>query len=380
MYLMLSLATALGFGLALFVTVMSGNCLWLLIAPATLLFFSGPMLYFAEKEKKLLPFLRQAELFSPALRKAEPLYFYSYSAFQISAICAFLAFVPLFMDIPISCLLAKLGHYELAERVHSLDFAWGGINRVPLEAGTQTLDLNQKISGRKKQEEAIIKVYGANSVQFGLWQMKLGHACSRKTEIEKKKEFYRKAIVLLNVPSEADERLSLKSLLAILEAESGNKKTAKILVSKISDELGARDKDGLLLKDKIHSTVFEGMYKAYNLIGEHKSEKEYQKLYDLRRKDEERNYLLFGYLPPVERFVFRLCFGLGLIGSFFNLVNMAIFYFLYWKNTGIVNRSRNPQELIQALQLLIPIALYRRKRDLADEYSKRLVELMEKIS
>ncbi len=355
-----------------FLSIFMGKIWPLFLIPIFILLAIFAIKVLLKREFQVLKYFKQAEVLSPLLATVEKYYFYSYASFEIITIAGFLIFTPILIDIPVSYGLARLGFHELAERFHSLDYAWDGINKCPFAVMAKGFPATFHKFDVQKLENAVLKVYGENSIQYGFWLTSIGND-EKFTDLSARKCAISRAIKVFDAIGEVQESLLAKSSLAEMEAKSKNFAAAQKLASEIAltvDLPRSKCRDERLIAN---------LASTYQLLGVKEKAKALEFEVGKLSANRERGYLLhMGYLPLTERIATLVVLVANLVGMFFCLIYGFTYEYLFWKNKRIARTSRNSEELISALKLLVPLSLAKRKQKLADEYSQRLLDLVQR--
>lgn len=366
------LMTLIGVSLSIWMSIFSGNAWNLLLVLASISLWTFTMKVGLKRELRIIGFIREAIAYSPGLALAERFYFYSYSLFLLFAIGGMVIFAPIFIDIPVSYGLSRLGFHEMAERVHSLDYAWDGINQYPFAVMAKGFPTNFHKFDLWKLEDAVLKVHGEKSVQYAYWLMNIGNDEKIK-DLSIRKNALKRAIKISDSIGKVQSSILAKSILAEMEAESKNFSVAQNLASEISSTIDAPN------SKYREERILSNLASTYHFLGFNVKAKALDFEVGKLSAKRERGYLLnLGYLPLLERTATLVVLVASFVAMFFCLIYAVTYEFLFWKNEKIARTSRNCQELVAALNLLIPLSLAKRKQKLADEYSQRLVELVQR--
>lgn len=364
------------FGLSVFVTIISGEYWALLVFPCLLLIWVVLPVCMLRRDLLVLPYLRDIEAVSPLFAWAGSYYSLAYALFQIGAIFAFAAMSPLFIEIPVSFALSAVGQYELAERIHRLDGSYE-INRCPVAIILNGAKLKGLKHDSSKQEKAILTVYGNDSTQLGFWYLgkvdeeALANVSERRKLLTQARDCFKRA-------GKKVYCLQLCLRLAELEAEQKNIQASNTILNENKIELETIFQDpSFSLENQV--SILSSLSDVYTKLGKSDKSKSLSKIKEVKETELEKSYLFgLGHLPFTERIATGKVLLLSVIMLPFSIFYGIVGETLFWRNKRILRKSRDPKKLMDALHILIPIALYKRKRDLADDYSRRLLDLAEK--
>ncbi|MCW5824661.1 MAG: hypothetical protein KIT34_17820 [Cyanobacteria bacterium TGS_CYA1] len=326
------------------------------------------------RELKSIKFLDEAYKFSPVLATIEKWYFWVYSSFLTVGILGFLCLAPVLVDLPVVFMLIEAKQFELAERVHSLDYSFGGVNRYP--AGLiYTAAKKKKLSVHDLQilENAIVKVHGDASIQYGLWLRFRGN--DSKNSISDRRQSLLRAVECFGKLQDEASLLLSEIDLAQFEAEHKNFDTASQILSQSLSKIELISQSLSLEKEV---SILEALVQVHHELGNFGIEKALNRRLEQKSNLLHQSYLFgFGYLPVFERIVTASVFVVGAVAISFSLIFGIVLELLFWRNKRVLKFSKSTAEIEAALNFLIPVAMYKRKQALAEEYSLRLLEISE---
>ncbi|MDX2106385.1 MAG: hypothetical protein SFY67_08285 [Candidatus Melainabacteria bacterium] len=326
------------------------------------------------RELKSIKFLDEAYKFSPVLATIEKWYFWAYSSFLTVGILCFLCLAPVFIDFPVLIVLSEAKQFEMAERIHSLDYSFGGVNRYPAAIIYTEAKKNMlSASDWQMLENVIVKVHGDASIQHGFWLRFRGND-SKNSVSDRRRSLLRAMECFGKLKDEASLLLSEINL-AQFEAEHKNFDTAtQILCQSLSKiELVSQK-----LSPEKETSILEALVEVHHELGNYGKEKALNRRLEQKRKLLHQSYLFgFGFLPFVERLVTITTVILGAIAIILSLIFGIVLEVSFWRNKRVLKFAKSMAEIEAALNFLIPVAMYKRKQALAEEYSLRLLEISE---
>lgn len=322
-------------------------------------------------QEKFMLYFQQMNEICPALAKFERVHFYTYSAFLIAAITLTLKWSYTTCVLPISLELASHQQFELAERIHTLDYNFSGnIRDRAVTSIALTGNWIQGIPDVNSARRAISTVYGAESQQTADFERSLAVSLFHNKQYSEVEVCIARSVNLYNKLNLKTEAIATLATQAFYLAKRGDKANARALEMKLLTKINQLP----LCKDKVN--LLADLADVANLLGQSELEKSLLHTSKSFAKEVEKKHLKSNSLESEEPYFMLVGIfgGLGLSALTFNFI---AFQYFCWKSRRVLRYSRQIEEQVHALLFLIPAALSMNRKLVAQEYSIKLVELSE---